>query len=314
MKLNKNKLIHIVGVGGIGMSGIAEILSEMGYQVQGSDIKINANIVRLNKKKIKTFNSHKQSNLKNVSLVVYSSAINKNNIELEHSKKIKIPSISRAEILSQIVKLKKTIAISGSHGKTTTTSLISAVLNEARMKPTVINGGIINQFGTNTKLGSGDWLVVEADESDGTFVKLPASISVVTNIDKEHLDYYSNFQNLKNYFKRFITQVPFYGFAVICIDDNELRKLAVNISTTKIIRTEQMSKQDIKMLQDEQVEEKIYDDIYKHLKTQPEKKLSLTEVKKLTGIDWKLSEIEKYLKFIGKSTRVKGIYDFEHIY
>ena len=237
MKLNKNKLIHIVGVGGIGMSGIAEILSEMGYQVQGSDIKINANIVRLNKKKIKTFNSHKQSNLKNVSLVVYSSAISKNNIELEHSKKIKIPSISRAEILSQIVKLKKTIAISGSHGKTTTTSLISAVLNGARMKPTVINGGIINQFGTNTKLGSGDWLVVEADESDGTFVKLPASISVVTNIDKEHLDYYSNFQNLKNYFKRFITQVPFYGFAVICIDDNELRKLAANISTTKIIRT-----------------------------------------------------------------------------
>jgi len=246
MKLNKNKLIHIVGVGGIGMSGIAEILSEMGYQVQGSDIKINVNIVRLNKKKIKTFNSHKQSNLKNVSLVVYSSAISKNNIELEHSKKIKIPSISRAEILSQIVKLKKTIAISGSHGKTTTTSLISAVLNGARMKPTVINGGIINQFGTNTKLGSGDWLVVEADESDGTFVKLPASISVVTNIDKEHLDYYSNFQNLKNYFKRFITQVPFYGFAVICIDDNELRKLATNISTTKIIRTGFHRESDIK--------------------------------------------------------------------
>ncbi len=248
MKLNKNKLIHIVGVGGIGMSGIAEILSEMGYQVQGSDIKINANIVRLNKKKIKTFNSHKQSNLKNVSLVVYSSAISKNNIELAHSKKIKIPSISRAEILSQIVKLKKTIAISGSHGKTTTTSLISAVLNGARMKPTVINGGIINQFGTNTKLGSGDWLVVEADESDGTFVKLPASISVVTNIDKEHLDYYSNFQNLKNYFKRFITQVPFYGFAVICIDDNELRKLAANISTTKIIRTGFHRESDIKCI------------------------------------------------------------------
>ena len=248
MKLNKKKLIHIIGVGGIGMSGIAEILSDMGYQVQGSDININANIIRLNKKKIKTFSSHKQSNLKNVSLVVYSSAISKNNIELKYAKKIKIPSISRAEILSQIVKLKKTIAISGSHGKTTTTSLISTVLNGAKMKPTVINGGIINQFGTNTKLGSGDWLVVEADESDGTFVKLPATISVVTNIDKEHLDYYSNFQNLKKHFKQFITQVPFYGFAVVCIENDVLHKLVNKISTTKIIKTGFHKDSDIKSI------------------------------------------------------------------
>ena len=248
MKLNKKRLIHIIGVGGIGMSGIAEILSDMGYQVQGSDININANIIRLNKKKIKTFSSHKQSNLKNVSLVVYSSAISKNNLELKYSKKFKIPSISRAEILSQIVKLKKTIAVSGSHGKTTTTSLISTVLNGAKVEPTIINGGIINQFGTNTKLGSGDWLVVEADESDGTFVKLPALISVVTNIDKEHLDYYSNFQNLLKHFKRFITQVPFYGFAIVCIDDYELRKLVNKISTTKIIRTGFHRESDIKSI------------------------------------------------------------------
>ncbi len=237
MKINKKNLIHIIGVGGIGMSGIAEILNEMGYQIQGSDINVNANIIRLNKKKIKTYHSHKQSNLKGVSLVVYSSAISNNNIELKFAKKNKIPAISRAQILSQIVKLKKTIAVSGSHGKTTTTSLISSVLNSAKMKPTVINGGIINQFGTNTRLGSGDWLIVEADESDGTFVQLPATISVVTNIDREHLEFYSNFKILKKYFRQFIMQVPFYGFAVVCIDDYELRELVNKISTTKIIKT-----------------------------------------------------------------------------
>ena len=155
------------------MSGIAEILSDMRYHVQGSDININSNILRLNKKNINTFKGHNQENLKNVNLVVYSTAVKKSNIELKFAKKRKIPSITRAEILSQIVKLKNSIAISGSHGKTTTTSLISSILNAAKMNPTVINGGIINQFGTNTRLGSGKWMVVEADESDGSFVKLP---------------------------------------------------------------------------------------------------------------------------------------------
>ena len=236
MKINKKHLIHIIGVGGIGMSGIAEILSDLGYKVQGSDIIINTNIVRLNKKKIKTFHSHAEKNIYGVSLVIYSSAIKSENIELLYAKKNNIPVISRANILSQIVKLKKTIAVSGSHGKTTTTSLISSILNEAKLKPTVINGGIINQFGTNTKLGTGKWLIVEADESDGTFVKLPATIVVVTNIDKEHLDFYSTFQNLEQYFKKFITQVPFYGFAAVCIDDINLQKLVTKISTTKIIK------------------------------------------------------------------------------
>ena len=236
MQINKRKLIHIVGIGGIGMSGIAEILNDLGYLVQGSDISINTNITRLKKKKIKVFIGHKRDNIKDAELVVYSSAIKKSNSELKESKTRNIPIISRAEALSQIANLKKTIAISGSHGKTTTTSLIATVLNSANYNPTVINGGIINQFGTNTKLGNGEWMVIEADESDGTFVKLPSTISVVTNIDHEHLDYYKSFSNLKSHFKNFLTQVPFYGFAVVCIDDEVTRKLVNSVTSTKLIK------------------------------------------------------------------------------
>ena len=236
MQINKGKLIHIVGIGGIGMSGIAEILNDLGYLVQGSDISINTNITRLKKKKIKVFIGHKKENIQDAELVVYSSAIKKSNSELKESKTRNIPIISRAEALSQIANLKKTIAISGSHGKTTTTSLIATVLNSANYNPTVINGGIINQFGTNTKLGNGEWMVIEADESDGTFVKLPSTISVVTNIDHEHLDYYKSFSNLKSHFKNFLTQVPFYGFAVVCIDDEVTRKLVNSVTSTKLIK------------------------------------------------------------------------------
>ena len=236
MQINKRKLIHIVGIGGIGMSGIAEILNDLGYLVQGSDIAINTNITRLKKKKIKVFIGHKKENIQDAELVVYSSAIKKSNSELKESKTRNIPIISRAEALSQIANLKKTIAISGSHGKTTTTSLIATVLNSAKYNPTVINGGIINQFGTNTKLGNGEWMVIEADESDGTFVKLPSTISVVTNIDHEHLDYYKSFSNLKSHFKNFLTQVPFYGFAVVCIDDEVTRKLVNSVTSTKLIK------------------------------------------------------------------------------
>ncbi len=245
MKINKETLIHIIGIGGIGMSGIAEILSDMRYNVQGSDININSNILRLNKKNIKTFRGHKKENLKNVNLIVYSTAVKNSNIELKFAKKNNIPSISRAEILSQIVKLKNSIAVSGSHGKTTTTSLISSILNAAKMNPTVINGGIINQFGTNTRLGRGKWMVVEADESDGTFIKLPSTIAVVTNIDKEHLDFYKNYNNLLFQFKKFITQVPFYGFAVVCIDDPSIRKIVNKITTANIITYGESKKSDI---------------------------------------------------------------------
>ena len=236
MKINKKQLIHIIGIGGIGMSGIAEILNGLGYSVQGSDINLNSNILRLRKRRIKVYIGHSQKNLKKVDLVIYSSAIKKNNKELKFAKSNLIPSIPRSNILAQLVNLKKTIAISGSHGKTTTTSLIASVLSKSNFKPTIINGGIINEYGTNTKLGSGKWMVVEADESDSTFLELSSVISVVTNIDEEHLDHYKSFSNLKKSFKKFITQVPFYGYAVVCNDNKHIKQLINKITTTKIIK------------------------------------------------------------------------------
>ena len=236
MKINKKQLIHIIGIGGIGMSGIAEILNGLGYSVQGSDLSLNSNILRLRAKKIRVFIAHSKQNLKNVNLVIYSSAIKKNNVELKFAKFNSIPSIPRSNILAQLVSLKKTIAVSGSHGKTTTTSLIASVLSKSNYRPTIINGGIINEYGTNTRLGSGKWMVVEADESDSTFLKLSSTISIVTNIDEEHLDYYKSFSNLKKSFSKFITQVPFYGCAIVCGDNEHIRKIIGNISTTKIIK------------------------------------------------------------------------------
>ena len=236
MKINKKQLIHIIGIGGIGMSGIAEILNGLGYSVQGSDLSLNSNILRLRAKKIRVFIAHSKQNLKNVNLVIYSSAIKKNNIELKFAKSNSIPSIPRSNILAQLVSLKKTIAVSGSHGKTTTTSLIASVLSKSNYRPTIINGGIINEYGTNTRLGSGKWMVVEADESDSTFLKLSSTISIITNIDEEHLDYYKSFSNLKKSFSKFITQVPFYGCAIVCGDNEHIRKIIGNISTTKIIK------------------------------------------------------------------------------
>ena len=236
MKINKKQLIHIIGIGGIGMSGIAEILNGLGYSVQGSDLSLNPNILRLRAKKIRVFIAHSKQNLKNVNLVIYSSAIKKNNIELKFAKSNSIPSIPRSNILAQLVSLKKTIAVSGSHGKTTTTSLIASVLSKSNYRPTIINGGIINEYGTNTRLGSGKWMVVEADESDSTFLKLSSTISIITNIDEEHLDYYKSFSNLKKSFSKFITQVPFYGCAIVCGDNEHIRKIIGNISTTKIIK------------------------------------------------------------------------------
>ena len=236
MKINKKQLIHIIGIGGIGMSGIAEILNGLGYSVQGSDLSLNSNILRLRAKKIKVFIAHSRKNLKNVNLVIYSSAIKKNNIELKFAKSNSIPSIPRSNILAQLVSLKKTIAVSGSHGKTTTTSLIASVLSKSNYRPTIINGGIINEYGTNTRLGSGKWMVVEADESDSTILNLSSTISIVTNIDEEHLDYYKSFSNLKKSFSKFITQVPFYGCAIVCGDNEHIRKIIGNISTTKIIK------------------------------------------------------------------------------
>jgi len=236
MLINKKDIIHIIGIGGIGMSGIAEIMSDMGYKVQGSDIGKNNNTDRLTKKGIKIFIGHKSENINQVNIVFFSTAIKTNNIEILTAEKNGIPTLPRFEILSHLMRLKKGIAISGSHGKTTTTTIVSSIFTQQKLKPTIINGGIINEIGTNTKLGSGEWMVVEADESDGTFLKLPATISVITNIDKEHLDYYKNFTKLKSSFKKFINQVPFYGFSVVCNDDTNIKKIIKDIKNTSIIK------------------------------------------------------------------------------
>ena len=235
MNINKNQRIHIIGIGGIGMSGIAEILDSLKYQVQGSDLFENDNVKRLKKRKIKVFIGHKKSNINETDILVYSTAINKKNPEIRYAIQKEIPILSRSEILSQIVKLKKTISISGSHGKTTTTTMLSSILNHLKLSPTVINGGIINEYGTNTRLGKGKWMVVEADESDGTFIKLQSTIAVVTNIDEEHIEFYGSFENLKKSFKKFISQIPFYGFAVVCLDNKHISSIINKINNTNIV-------------------------------------------------------------------------------
>ena len=225
IKLAKNELIHFIGIGGIGMSGLALIMNELGFRVQGSDISNNKNIDRLRQKKIKIFIGHKKKNIKNTSILVISSAIKKNNIELVFSKKKKLPIYSRGEMLAHIVSLMRNIVIAGSHGKTTTTSLISKIFSNAKIDPTIINGGVLNSFGNSAKLGKSNWCILESDESDGSFVKVPQTYSVITNIDKEHLDYYKSMNNLENKFISFIEKTPSFGKAFVCIDDKNNRKV-----------------------------------------------------------------------------------------
>ena len=220
-----NEKIHFVGIGGIGMSGLAQIMYKMGFDVQGSDISNNINIDRCKKMGIKVFQKHSASNIKNSTIVVRSSAIKNNNIEIKASRKKKINILKRAEMLAQVVSLKKNIIITGSHGKTTTTSLIAKILSEARLDPTIVNGGIINSFGGSAKLGNSDWAVLEADESDGSFLNLPINYSVVTNVDQEHIDFYKNFNNLKKSFIKFINKTPPFGKSFLCLDDKELQKI-----------------------------------------------------------------------------------------
>lgn len=226
---------HIIGIGGIGMSGIAEILYNLGYQIQGSDIKYNSNIERLKKLGIKIFIDHHPSNIETADYVVISSSIKESNIEYQQALIKKIPIIQRSEMLAEIMRMKICISISGSHGKTSTTSIVASVLEAAGLEPTVINGGIINNKSTNAYVGTGDYLVAEADESDATFIKIPSTIGVVTNIDPEHLDYYGSFDNLYLAFKNFIKGLPFYGFAAVCIDNEISCKLAKEVIERKII-------------------------------------------------------------------------------
>ncbi|HXY99244.1 MAG TPA: Mur ligase domain-containing protein, partial [Stellaceae bacterium] len=201
--------IHFVGIGGIGMSGIAEILHNLGYQVQGSDVADGANVQRLRGLGIPVEIGHRAENLGGAQVVVISSAVKKDNPEVVAARSRLLPVVRRAEMLGELMRLKWAIAVAGTHGKTTTTSMIGALLDAAQLDPTVINGGIINAYGTNARLGAGEWLVVEADESDGTFLKLPADIAVVTNIDPEHLDYFKTFDAVQEAFRQFVENVPF---------------------------------------------------------------------------------------------------------
>ena len=229
-------VIHFIGIGGIGMSGIAEILNNLGYKVQGSDSADSYVTERLKKIGIKVIIGQSEENIKGASVIVKSSAIKDSNVEISAARKQNIPVIKRAEMLAEIMRLKKCIAIAGTHGKTTTTTMVTATLDSAGLDPTVINGGIINSYGSNAHLGKGDWLVAEADESDGTFLKLPATIAIITNIDPEHLENYGNsFDILRKAFKDYVENIPFYGFGVLCIDHPEVRSLKDKITDRKII-------------------------------------------------------------------------------
>jgi UDP-N-acetylmuramate--alanine ligase len=227
--------IHFVGIGGIGMSGIAEILVNLGYSVQGSDIADNYNVERLRKKGATIHIGHSADNLGEARVVVVSSAVKPDNPELVAARAKLVPVVRRAEMLAELMRLKNAIAIGGTHGKTTTTSMIAALLDAAHLDPTVINGGIINAYGTNARLGASDWMVVEADESDGTFTKLPSTAVVVTNIDPEHMDHYGSFDKLRDAFRTFVENIPFYGFAALCIDHPEVQTLIARVPDRKIV-------------------------------------------------------------------------------
>jgi len=227
--------IHFIGIGGIGMSGIAEIMHNLGYQVQGSDVADSANVKRLRAMGIPIAVGHRAENLKDAHAVVYSSAVKPGNVEFDAARALSLPLVRRAEMLAEIMRLSSCVAIAGTNGKTTTTTLVASLLDAGGMDPTVVNGGIINAYGTNARLGAGEWVVVEADESDGTFLRLPATIAVVTNADPDHLDYYGTFDAMRDAFQRFIENVPFYGFAVLCIDHPEVQAMIGRITDRRMI-------------------------------------------------------------------------------
>jgi UDP-N-acetylmuramate--alanine ligase len=227
--------VHFVGIGGIGMSAIAEIMLRTGYQVQGSDLRASANAERLEKLGAKVFVGHEAQHIAGASAVVFTSAVKADNPELVAARAKRIPLVRRAEMLAELMRLQHSVAVGGTHGKTTTTSMVAAILDAAAFDPTVVNGGIINAYGANAKVGSGDWIVVEADESDGTFLRLRPTVAVVTNIDPEHLDHYETFEAVKRAFKGFVESIPFYGFAALCIDDPDVQELASQVENRRLI-------------------------------------------------------------------------------
>ena len=228
-------IIHFIGIGGIGMSGIAEILFQSGYHVQGSDLKQSNNTNRLEKLGIKVYIGQKKSNIIDAKIIVVSTAISEKNEEFIAAKKMFLPIVHRSEMLGELMRLKQSIAIAGTHGKTTTTSLIAKMIEDNGMDPTIINGGIISSLDSNARLGNGEWMVVEADESDGSFSKLNPTAAIITNIDLEHLDYHKNEDNLENAFYNFVSSIPFYGFVCLCIDNPRTQKLISKLENKKVI-------------------------------------------------------------------------------
>ncbi len=231
IELAKTEVIHFVGIGGIGMSGLSLIMKGKGFKVQGSDLNFNKNIERLKKENIKIFIGQKKQNLKDATIIVISSAIKKDNPEIIEAKKKNLPIISRGKMLAHIVSLMKNIVVAGSHGKTTTTSLVASIFQKTKLDPTIINGGIINSIKNTAKLGKSDWSILEADESDGSFIHIPSTYSIITNIDREHMDFYKNIDDLKNYFIEFIDKVPSFGKSFICIDDKINRYLVKKLKS-----------------------------------------------------------------------------------
>ena len=234
INLGQKNIIHFVGIGGIGMSGLAQVMKNMGFKVQGSDQNRNKSTSNCSKVGIKVFLGHSKKNVNKATIIVRSSAIKDNNVEIKQAKKKKIPIYSRADVLADVVSFKKNIIITGSHGKTTTTSLVAKILSDQKLDPTIINGGVINSFNSNAKLGKGDWAILEADESDGSFLKLPINYSIVTNIDYEHIDYYKNYKNLENAFIQFINKTPKIGKCFICLDSKNIKKILNRVKNKNI--------------------------------------------------------------------------------
>jgi UDP-N-acetylmuramate--alanine ligase len=239
--------VHFVGIGGIGMSGIAEVMLNLGYTVQGSDQSDSANVKRLRDKGVHVAIGHNAVNLTGVKVVVVSSAIKSDNPELIEARAQRLPVVRRAEMLAELMRLKSCVAIAGTHGKTTTTSMVAALVDAAGFDPTVINGGIINAYGTNARLGAGEWMVVEADESDGTFLKLPADVAIVTNIDPEHLDHFKTFEAVQDAFRAFVENVPFYGFSVMCTDHPVVQSLVGRIEDHRIVTYGENPQADVRL-------------------------------------------------------------------
>ncbi len=235
IRIGQKEIIHFIGIGGIGMSGLAQVMKTMGFKIQGSDQNRNKSTINCSKAGIKIFIKHSRKNIKNATIIVKSSAITENNLEVIEAKRRKIPIYSRAEVLANVVSLKKNIIITGSHGKTTTTSLVAKILSDRKLDPTIINGGVINSFKNNAKLGKGEWAILEADESDGSFLKLPINYSIVTNLDYEHLDYYKSFKNLENAFIQFINKTPPIGKSLICLDNKNIQNILKKIKNKNIL-------------------------------------------------------------------------------